>query len=244
MNPLGYDSLAQWLLATAVVTTAAALQGSAGFGFSLLSAPILAWQNPRLVPAPLILAGTLLLGLTAWRERSAVDLKGIGWLLGGRLPGTVAGVFALAALSERALTTGLGLFVLAAVGISIGSGRFSRTPRLLAGVGIVSGFMGVTSAIDGPPVAVLYQHEHGALVRSTLATYFLAGAAMSIAALTLVGKIGRGELGLALGLWPGIALGFTASRWLGRWLDRGRTRGALLSVAACAGLAAVLHGLA
>ncbi len=240
----GYSSLGEWLLATAIVTTAAALQGSAGFGFSLFSAPILAWLDPHLVPAPLIVACTLLLCLTAWRERSAVDLKGIGWLLAGRVPGTVAGAAALAALSERALTTGLGLLVLVSVAISLKSAHFARRPRLLVAVGVVSGFMGITSAIDGPPVAVLYQHEHGALVRSTLATYFLAGAAMSIIALTLVGRIGRAELGMALGLWPGIALGFVGSHWLGRWLDRGRTRTAVLLVAAFAGLAAVAHGLA
>jgi uncharacterized membrane protein YfcA len=240
----GFHSLTHWLLATAIVTTAAALQGSAGFGFSLFSAPILAWLDPALVPAPLILACTLLLSLTAWRERSAVDLKGIGWILGGRVPGTVAGALALAALSQRTLTLGLGVVVLLAVGISVKSAHFERKPRLLVLIGVVSGFMGITSAIDGPPVAILYQHERGALVRSTLATYFLLGAAMSIVALTLVGRIGRHELELALGLWPGIALGFVSSHWIGRWLDRGRTRLAVLLVAACAGLAAVLHGLA
>jgi uncharacterized membrane protein YfcA len=239
----GFHSLTEWLVATAIVMTAAALQGSAGFGFSLFSAPILAWLDPGLVPAPLILACTLLLSLTAWRERSAVDLKGIGWILGGRVPGTVAGALALGALSERALTTGLGLLVLASVGVSLKSAHFQRKPPLLVAIGVLSGFMGITSAIDGPPVAILYQHERGALVRSTLATYFLIGAAMSIVALVLVGRIGGHEFSLALGLWPGIALGFVSSRWLGRWLDRGRTRAAVLLVAAFAGLAAVLHGL-
>lgn len=239
----GFHSLTEWLLATAIVTTAAALQGSAGFGFSLFSAPILAWLDPALVPAPLIVACTLLLSLTAWRERSAVDLKGIGWILGGRVPGTVLGALALAALSERALTTGLGLLVLLSVAISLKTAHFQRRPRLLVAVGVVSGFMGITSAIDGPPVAILYQHERGALVRSTLATYFLIGAAMSIVALAVLGKLGRHEVFVALGLWPGIGLGFVGSRWVGRWLDRGRTRAAVLLVAAFAGVAAVLHGL-
>jgi uncharacterized membrane protein YfcA len=240
----GFHSLTEWLLATAIVAAAATLQGSAGFGFSLCSAPILAWLDPALVPAPLILACTLLLSLTAWRERSAVDLKGIGWILGGRVPGTVLGALALAALDEHALMAGLGLLVLLSVGISLKSARFERKPPLLVAIGVLSGFMGITSAIDGPPVAILYQHERGALVRSTLATYFLIGAAMSILALTLVGRIGRQEVVMALGLWPGIALGFVSSHWTGRWLDAGRTRAAVLLVAACAGLAAMLHGLA
>jgi uncharacterized membrane protein YfcA len=239
----GYTSLGEWLLASAVVMTGAALQGSAGFGFALLSSPILGLVDPSLVPAPLIIAVTLLLALTAWRERSAVDLRGLGWVLGGRLPGTVLGALALKVLSERALTTALGLLVLFAVAISLRSVRLERRPPLLVAAGVVSGLMGTTAALGGPAVAVLYQHERGALVRSTLATYFLVGAAMSLTALAIVGRLGPREFALALGLLPGIALGFLSSRWTSRWLDGGYTRVAVLLIAGIAGLGSVIHGL-
>jgi uncharacterized protein len=240
---LGFDSLNAWLVSTAIVTTGAALQGSAGFGFALLSAPILGLVEPRLVPGPLIVAVTLLLALTAWRERSAVDLKGLGWVLGGRVPGTALGALALTRLGERALATALGLLVLIAVAISIRSVRLVRTPGKLWLAGLVSGLMGTTAALGGPAIAVLYQHERGELVRSTLATYFLVGAAMSMAALALVGRLGGREVVMGLGLMPGILVGFAASRWTSRWLDRGRTRTAVLLVAAIAGLSSVLHGI-
>ena len=240
---LGYSTPSEWLLASAIVATGAALQGSAGFGFALLSSPILGWVDPALVPGPLIVAVTLLLALTAWRERSAVDLKGLGWILGGRLPGTVLGAIALHALSERALTTSLGVLVLLAVGISLRSVRLERKPPVLVFAGLVSGLMGTTAALGGPAVAVLYQHERGSLVRSTLATYFLIGAAMSMVALAVVGRLGRHELMLAAGLLPGIGLGFWGSRWTSRWLDQGYTRVAVLVIAALAGLTSVLHGL-
>jgi uncharacterized protein len=240
---LGFDSLNAWLVSTAIVTTGAALQGSAGFGFALLSAPILGLVEPRLVPGPLIVAVTLLLALTAWRERSAVDLKGLGWVLGGRVPGTALGALALTRLGERALATALGFLVLVAVAISIRSVRLVRTPGLLVLAGVVSGLMGTTAALGGPAIAVLYQHERGDLVRSTLATYFLVGAAMSMAALALIGRLGGREVVMGLGLMPGILVGFGASRWTSRWLDRGRTRTAVLLVAAIAGLSSVLHGI-
>lgn len=243
MPALGYTTFGEWLLASSIVMTGAALQGSAGFGFALLSSPILGWVDPNLVPGPLIVAVTLLLGLTAWRERSAVDLKGLGWILGGRLPGTVLGAVALKLLSERALTTALGLLVLLAVVISLRSARLERRAPLLVAAGVVSGLMGTTAALGGPAVAVLYQHERGALVRATLATYFLVGAMMSMAALAFVGRLGARELGLAAGLLPGIALGFWGSRWTSRWLDRGYTRVAVLLVAGLAGLGSVIHGL-
>ena len=240
---LGFASFSAWAVATAIVMTGAALQGSAGFGFALLSSPILALVDPRLVPGPLIVAVTLLLGLTAWRERSAVDAQGLGWVLGGRVPGTVAGAFALKALGDRALATALGVLVLLAVVISLGRVRLSRTRPLLLFAGFVSGLMGTTAALGGPAVAVLYQHERGPLVRATLATYFLIGALMSTVALVLVGRLGVLEVTLAVGLLPGIGLGFVASRWTSRWLDQGYTRAAVLVIAGLAGLSSVLHGL-
>jgi len=239
----GYDSFSHWALASAIVMTGAALQGSAGFGFALLSSPILAFVDTRLVPGPLIVAVTLLLALTAWHERSAVDARGLGWILGGRVPGTVLGAFALKALGERALTTSLGVLVLLSVALSLRNVRFPRTPPVLACAGVVSGLMGTTAALGGPAVAVLYQHERGPLVRSTLATYFFIGAFMSMAGLFTVGRLGPREIGLGLGLMPGIGLGFWVSRWTGRFLDRGHTRTAVLVIAGLAGLTSVLHGL-
>jgi uncharacterized membrane protein YfcA len=114
---------------------------------------------------------------------------------------------------------------------------------MLLAAGVVSGLMGTTAALGGPAVAVLYQHERGPLVRSTLATYFLIGAAMSMIALALVGRLGPREAALAVGLLPGIAAGFWLSRWTSRWLDGGYTRVAVLLIAALAGLGSVLHGL-
>lgn len=240
---LGFGSFASWALASAIVMTGAALQGSAGFGFALLSSPILALVDTRLVPGPLIIAVTLLLSLTAWRERSAVDARGLGWVLAGRVPGTVAAAYVLKSVGDRTLTVGLGVLVLLAVAISLGSVRLARTPPLLTIAGFISGLMGTTAALGGPAVAVLYQHERGPLVRSTLATYFLVGAMMSMVALVLVGRLGEREARLALGLLPGIALGFVLSRWTSRWLDAGYTRTAVLVIAGLAGLSSVLHGL-
>src|SRR5687768_7293684 len=115
----GFASSTEIALAVAIVAIGAALQGSVGFGFALLSAPFLEWINPRLVPGPLILPVTVLLVLTALRERQSIDFRGIGWVLAGRVPGTLIGAVALAGLSERALTITLGVLVLSAVGLSL-----------------------------------------------------------------------------------------------------------------------------
>src|SRR5262245_29686484 len=208
-----------------------------------MSAPILAFVDPRLVPGPLILAVTLLLVLTAIREHQSMDLTGIGWVLFGRGPGTVLALVVLDAMTERGLTVGLGVLVLLAVGISLLKLHLPRTPPLLMVAGLISGLMGTTSGLGGPAVAVLYQHEPGDRVRSTLAGYFLIGAAMSLSALAFAGRLGRAEASLSLGLLPGIVVGFMSSRRTSAWLDRGRTRTAVLAVAAVAGVMSIARGV-
>jgi uncharacterized membrane protein YfcA len=240
---LGFTSLSDFLIASVIVAVGAALQGSVGFGFALMSAPILAFVDPRLVPGPLILAVTLLLVLTAVREHQAMDLSGIGWVLFGRVPGTILAIVALDAMSERGITIGLGVLVLLAVAISLSRVNLPRTPALLMVAGVVSGLMGTSSGLGGPAVAVLYQHEPGDRVRSTLAGYFLMGAVMSLAALAYAGRMGRPEATLSVGLLPGIMIGFLSSKRTSRWLDGGRTRAAVLLVAGVAGLASIARGI-
>jgi uncharacterized protein len=240
---LGFASPAELVLALVIVAVGAALQGSVGFGFALLSAPFLEWINPRLVPGPLVLAVTLLLILTALRERQSIDFRGIGWVLTGRVPGTVLGAIALGGLTERALTVMLGVLVLVAVGLSLLDVRMPRTPPLLVCAGILSGVMGTTAALGGPAVALLYQHERPELVRSTLATFFLVGALLSLPAIAWVGRLGAEEAWLALLLLPGILLGFAASSHTGRLVHGTRVRALVLLVAGLAGATGVVRGL-
>lgn len=239
----GFASSTEVALAIAIVTVGGALQGSVGFGFALLSAPLLEWINPRLVPGPLVLAVTVLLVLTALRERQSIDFRGIGWVLAGRAPGTLIGAAALSGMSERALTILLGALVLVAVGLSLLEFELPRKPGFLLAAGLVSGVMGTTASLGGPAVAILYQRERPELVRSTLATFFLMGALMSLPALAWVGRLGVEELKLALVLIPGILLGFALSGRTGRYLHGGRTRAAVLWVAGLAGATGVVRGL-
>jgi uncharacterized protein len=241
---LGFESTASLVLAVAIVGAGSAVQAGVGFGLALLTAPLLEWVDPRLVPGPLIIAVTVLLALTAHRERQSIDARGVGWILAGRVPGTVVGALALTGMTARALTVSLGVLVLIGVGISLLSLRVPRTRGMLSFAGLVSGMMGTTAALGGPAVAILYQHERGPMVRSTLAAYFLIGAFMSLGALYLIGRLGRVELELGVALLPGIIGGFLMSKGMGAWMDRGRTRTAVLLLSGLAGLASVIRGLA
>ena len=227
-----------------MVAVGSLLQGAVGFGLSLIAAPLITLIDPTLVPGPLLLAALVLPMLTARRDRSWVDLRGVRWALVGRVPGSVLGAAMLTALSPRAMTLAVGLVVLAGVAMTASGVRLRpRGPTLLV-AGVLSGFMGTTAAIGGPPLALIYQHAEGPRLRGTLAGYFVVAAAISIAVLALAGRFGLHDLLAGVALLPGVVLGYSFSHRAARWVDRGFTRHAVLLVSALAALALVVRALA
>lgn len=242
MTPAGPDALGL-AVAGAAVFVGSVLQGAVGFGLALVAAPILFMVDPRLVPGPLTFAAMALILLTAWRDRQSIDFRGFGWGLLGRLPGTMLGASILAVLSPERLAVPLGALVLLAVGISASGVHVAPSPRTLFGAGFLSGFMGTTSSIGGPPLAMIYQHAPGREMRGTLSSYFLVGTLMSLVAIGAVGRFGAAELGWGLVLIPGAIAGFALSNRITPWVDRGYTRPAVLLVSAVAGIGILVRQL-
>jgi len=229
--------------AATIVMVGAILQGSVGFGLGMLAAPLLVIIDPAFVPAPLLAAAFALTLLVARRERHAIDFGGIGWVLLGRLPGTFIGAMVMAVAPQKATNVLVGVVVFVAVGL-IGSGvSLPRTPRVLLSAGTLSGFMGTTTSIGGPPIAALYHDATGAKLRGTMSAIFVVGLTITLTALAIVGRFGRPELRLAAYLLPGALVGYALSSHIAPILDRGHTRVAVLSVSALAGLSVIVQAL-
>jgi len=146
----------QLVVASLTVAAGACLQSSVGFGLNLVAAPVLIAVDHRLVPGPAALLSLVLTILVAHREREAIDVRGVGWALVGRVPGTVLGALTVAALSERGLDIGFAVLLLVAVALSASGYALPRTPPTPVGVRALSGFMGTTTSIDGPPMSLIY----------------------------------------------------------------------------------------
>jgi uncharacterized membrane protein YfcA len=236
-------TLSQLLIATVVVAVGASIQGVMGFGLGLIGAPILALLDPDLVPGPLLFAVLPLTVLVARRERGALDFHGVRWALVGRLPGTIVGSLAIAALPEGPLAVMLGGLVLVAVAISLAGWHVRPTTGTLLTAGAVSGFMGTATSIGGPPMALLYQRQSGPELRATLAAYFVVGGVISLTVLSLAGEFAGAELRAGVILLPGVLAGFAGSAALGRFIDRGHTRTAVLGFSAAASIALIVQQL-
>jgi len=232
-----------WATVFLIVAVGALVQGSVGFGLNLLSAPLVAIVDRRFIPGPMLIAAVIMTLLILVRDRAHLDLSALQWAFIGRVPGNVAGAAIVKYVSERTLTSVFAVVVLADVVMSAVGRRFRPTPRVLTTAGAISGVMGTTSSIGGPPMAMVFQDSPGATMRATLSAFFVFGALLSVGLLALAGKFGFRQLHDGLALTPAIVVGFSASRWSARFLDRGHTRRAVLFVSAIGGVVVLIRAL-
>lgn len=240
MLSLSYPEIAG---VVSIVTIGACIQGSIGFGWAMLAAPFIVLIEPDFVPAPAIMAGILLVVLMTWRERKFIDKRGVQWMSAGCIPGIAGAAGVLSVISATGFTIAFSILVLLAVALSAIGLSVMLSNRNLFLAGLFSGFMGTMSSIGGPPVALIYQHTSGSKLRGTLSAFFLICATMALGGLFLAGKLGPGEVKLALILVPGLVIGFVLSRFTTRMLDRHTVRPAVLTLSALAAVAVLVRAI-
>ncbi len=213
----------------------AALQSATGFGFALVSAPILfALLGPREAVTAGVLVALVPNLLTLFGERRRPQVLGrdtVGLLLWS-LPGLALGALALRELSDQVLTAFVALAVLAGVALRAWSRRTSartaRTARTAAApplapwqlpaTGVTSGVLSTATSLNGPPL-VFYLLARGAKpeqTRDTLAAIFLVHAVLGVPALLLSGTFAMPDaIGvLVVAAFAGQVLGRRAFGWL------------------------------
>jgi uncharacterized protein len=227
----------------AVVAIGAAVQGTVGFGANLVVVPVVAVAEPAALPVvPMLLVMPLALAMVR-REPHGVDRRAVGWLMLGRLPGTLIGTWVVARVAVDTVSLLCGAAVLVAVVASLLTTTVRVTPTTTVTAGLASGALGTATSIGGPPVALLYQHHEGPVLRATLAAMFALGTVLSFSALAVAGVVDAWHVWLALALLPGTAAGIAASGWLARRADAGWLRPAVLVFATITAVVAIARAV-
>jgi uncharacterized protein len=243
VQSLVHLSPAGFLVVLAAVTVGSMVQGSIGFGANLVAAPVLALIEPAALPTALMLPVLPLSVAMMRREAHGVDRRAVGWLMTGRVPGTVVGSLVVAVVAADTLSVLAGVSVLVAVAVTLSTTSIPVTPATQVATGVVSGAMGTATSIGGPPLALLYQHHEGPVLRATLAATFALGTVVSVLGLALAGVIEGWQVVLALALAPGTLVGVVASSRLVDRLDGAWLRPAVLVFVSVAAVVAIARGV-
>lgn len=236
-------NISQGIAAILTTSVGALLQGITGLGLNLFASPILMMIKPALVPGPIMAAALVLTLLMILRDRSGIDLRGVGWMAVGMVPGSLLGSLLLPIVPLKTLAFLLGSLVLVGVLVSISGFNFPPKWWVLALAGFVSGLGGTMASIGGPPVAVVNQDMEPKKLRATLSGFFILSGLTAVITLILAGRFGVSEGGLSVWLIAGVMLGFAASYLFINKLDKKTTRFFLLGLSAISAILLILKQL-
>lgn len=229
------------LLACLIIFLGSFVQSSIGFGLAVIAAPLLFLIDPMYVPAPITIAALFISILNTRRFRKSLSLQGLKMAVIGRVPGSIAGGLLLVWVDAKALSLWLGISVLLGVAVSLLPYQINPTPSRLLGAGFLSGFMGTSSSIGGPPLALLLQHQEANFMRANLSAFFVVSCLMSLAIQVPVGYLNLQHWLLSLPLIPSAIAGyFLAGYWVNR-INKVFIRWFSLLLCALAGTSAVIN---
>jgi uncharacterized membrane protein YfcA len=231
----------EYNLAVCVVIIGALLQGSIGFGLGPFSVPLLLLINPVFVPGPLLCIALMQTIFMYFKDRSEVIINDIKWAVSGRIFGSIAGAITLTIIAEQDLSLLFAIVILFSLLIFISGIKLELKKNNLILVGSISGFMGTTTSIGGPPMGLLYQNEKGPRIRGTLSGIFMVGTIISIILLMIIGKLWLKEIILAIVLLPGIFIGLYLSKYSIKFLDKGFLKPVILMASALASIILILR---
>ena len=232
-----------FVVAATAVSVGSVVQGAVGFGLNLLAAPFVALVIPEALPATLVLVAFPLSVSTVAREQHAVEWPSLRWMLLGAVPGTLIGLAIVGQVDASQLAVLVGTVTLAGVVLSVLSPPIPVTPGSSLAAGFFSNVFGTASSVGGPPVALLFQHRHGPVARSTLGAFFATSAVMSLVGYVATGTITGDQALFAATLAPFMVGGLWASRHLHPFVDSGWLRPTVLVLSAVAGAAAILRAV-
>jgi uncharacterized membrane protein YfcA len=231
-----------------VFLLAAAVQGVSGFGFALLSMPLLSFiVGPKDAVAVSTLVGTVASGSLLARHRHTVRWDLVRPLLLAAAAGMPFGLYLLVVIAEGPLRLLLAVVVAAFAGLLASGWRLggsSRALELLAG--FTSGLLNTSLSTNGPPLVVALQARdlEPDEFRGTISVLFFASSLMANALLARAGRYDREILiQAAIGV-PALLVGSAVGARMARRLPAAAFRRVVLALLVATALASAMAAVA
>ena len=242
MLDLSNNGFEMYLVIGTVLAVAATLQSTVGFGFNLFAAPLLIFflKDPGAV-VPALHISWLLVGVAiCFRCRHQINPRRVGYWFAAALPGAVVGVWLLARLNPTFLGRAIGIVTIGAtLLISFNSSRpFKREKAWTIAAGGLSGMLGSSTAMAGPPLVLLGLNQNWPTTgfRADLLGYFTLLSAAVIGMYWWKGIFTPTAFSYAAAGVPGLCIGFVAGTLAARYITGKRFRFAALVLICVAGV--------
>lgn len=242
------DFLTLALIGGIIIFLAGLTQGVTGFGFALVSAPVMViFLSPKVV-VPIVVTYGLLISVVILLEcRKWLDLRRIWPLMIAGLAGIPVGVYLLTLLEAGTLKVFIGIVItLFALAILTGSQKPIKNEKLAFGpVGFVSGLLGGSTSMGGPP-AVLFFANQGVekqTFRANLVAYFLVLSVGAVIAFILNGLVTAEVINYTVVFLPSMALGGLTGIKVASKVEEEFFQKIVLFVVIIAGLLSIASGL-
>jgi len=200
------------VFAVLIVLLAAFVRAVSGFGYALLATPLLTFvfEAKSVVVMNVILAGVTSV-LLLFQMRRHVDIRRVAFMGLGSILGVPIGAYLLSRLDPSIIKLAIAVLVIPfSILLLLGHSYQFKRDTLICGVaGFISGILGASTSLSGPPV-VLFLLNQGLVTQrfvGTLAAYFLFIGIISIGAFSSLGMVTTGLLTKVAILLPTLFLG-------------------------------------
>jgi uncharacterized protein len=238
---------AQLAVVAAAVFSASLIQVLSGFGFSLLSVPLMTLAVPT---KEAVVVSTLMgVGVTtwqAWHGRREVDRVLAKRMVLAAYLGMPLGLWAFIAVDEAVLRLSLGVSVLVAVVLLVTRIDLRTSgPALDLGAGFVSGVLNTSLSTNGPPLVFALQARglEPDPFRSTINTVFACCNVVGISLFLAAGRVDADSVRAALIAVPALLAGQFCGYPLRKYVRGDRFRVLVLVLLVIAGFSAIINAL-
>lgn len=199
-----------------VILFASFIQSITGFGFAVVGTPLLLFfMEPKEVVMLMVLGAFMQNLMVSYKTRGMSDPHFIWPMFISSLLGIIPGVYILNVVDGSVLRLFIGSAVLLAAAVMAGNYTVTIKREKLATVlvGMLSGFMGGSTSLSGPPVALflMNQKQDKEYFRANLVRYFCLGNMATLTTMYFMGTVDTTILRQGIYIVPGILLGV----WLG-----------------------------
>ncbi|MDP2931170.1 MAG: sulfite exporter TauE/SafE family protein [Chloroflexota bacterium] len=241
------ESLTPIIVGLLIIFLAGITQGLTGFGFALVSVPILImFLSPKAVVPIVIMDSIAINVMILFEARKWLDLRRIWPLIVASIIGLPVGTYLLVVLNVSVLKILIGVITIPfAIALMLGFKKEIRNEKLaLSLIGLLAGVLNASTSLSGPPI-ILFLINQGVeklVFRANLVAYFMVLAVATTAALAVGGVVTGAVIKYSLWFLPAAILGTLVGMRLAHRVNEKVFRNAALIIVTIAALASVASG--